>query len=185
MTMSEIEITIQNPKNPAPQEILDLLDVLEVQHFGYDGQIYSGQIVMNKGVIDEVKLFFEKAAEIKFPIEKVVPISNKKYAWDDELSCEDNNSSGFNYRAIAGTNKLSKHASGLAFDINPAQNIYIRYDENMNEIARSPKDGVYDEKAKGTLTKDHPLVTLMKGLGWTWGGDWKSPADWQHFEKNN
>ena len=45
----------------------------------------------------------------------------------------------------------------------------------------------YDEKAKGTLTKDHPLVIFMKERGWIWGGDWSkigdSGVDYQHFEK--
>jgi hypothetical protein len=26
-------------------------------------------------------------------------------------------------------------------------------------------------------------VKLFKKLGWTWGGDWKSTKDYQHFEK--
>lgn len=178
------QILAQNPNNPAPAEVLDEIVVLEVKHYGYDGLPHAGQIAVNKAVADDVRQFFEKAWELQFPIEKVIPISNPKYAWDDNASCDDNNSSGYNYRLIGGTNRMSKHARGLAFDINPVPNIYVRFDENMKETFRAPKNGVYDENAKGTLTKDHPLVKLMKDLGWTWGGDWTSPLDYQHFEKN-
>ena len=102
------------------------------------------------------------------------------------MSCDDNNSSGFNYRFVMGTDRMSKHAMGLAFDINPVQNIYIKYDEKMNEVFRFPKGAVYNKNAIGTLTIDHSLVSLMKSLGWGWGGDWKPESgrvDYQHFEK--
>ena len=44
---------------------------------------------------------------------------------------QDNNSSSFNYRSIAGgaaRSLLSLHAYGLAIDINPLQNPYIKLD---------------------------------------------------------
>lgn len=178
---------IQNPGNPAPEEIVRAQDILIVEYYGFDGALHRGQIVMNKAVMQDMKIFFETALAIKFPLQKVIPISHRKYAWDDIISCNDNNSSGYNYRFIMGTNRMSKHALGLAFDINPVQNIYVRYDEHMREIFRLPKDGVYDKNATGTLTSDHPLVALMKGLGWDWGGNWTPQSgrmDYQHFEKN-
>ena len=180
------DILMQNPDRPAPGHILNSQDILEVQYYGFDGALHRGQIVMHKDVARDVEVFFKTALAMGFPLSKVIPISDKKYAWDDAVSCNDNNSSGYNYRLIMGTDRMSKHASGLAFDINPVQNIYVRYDENMREIFRLPKEGVYDKDAAGTLTGDHPLVTLMKGLGWDWGGDWKPQSgriDYQHFEK--
>lgn len=184
--MSREAILVQNPDNLAPPGVLDSLGIIKVEYYGFDGALHEGQIVMDKGVIQEVGIFFDAALKIKFPIEKVIPISNEKYKWNDEISCNDNNSSGYNYRLIMGTSRLSNHARGLAFDINPVQNIYVGYDKNMNEVFRFPKDAVYDENAKGTLTKNHPLVVLMGGLGWGWGGDWKPESgriDYQHFEK--
>lgn len=179
-------ILAQNPDSPAPQSTLDILAVLRVEYAGFDGRRHSGQIAVHKEVVPDVERFFEAALEMNFPIEKVIPISDEKYAWNDEVSCDDNNSSAYNYRLIAGTERLSNHAAGRAFDINPVQNIFVKYDAGLHEIARYPKDAVYDEQAPGTLTKEHPLVQLMKSLGWTWGGDW-TPAggrvDYQHFEK--
>ena len=185
--MAREEILAQNPKSPAPQNIIDALEILTVKYFGFDEKIHSGQLVMNKNVIKDVESFFDLALKLSFPIEKVIPISNPKYGWDDEASCNDNNSSGYNYRLIMGTNMLSRHSQGLAFDINPVQNIYVRYDKDLNEIYRSPKDGTYNEKAKGTLTSSDPLVSHMKTLGWEWGGDWTPETgriDYQHFQKN-
>lgn len=180
------DILMQNPQSPAPQDILHSQEILKVEYYGFDGALHCGQIVMHKAVIEDMKVFFKTALAMEFPLSKVIPISNKKYAWDDETSCNDNNSSGYNYRVIMGTNKMSKHAAGLAFDINPFQNVYIGYDKNLREIFRFPKKAIYDKDAMGTLTRDHPLVTLMKSLGWDWGGDWTPQSgrvDYQHFEK--
>ena len=174
-----------NPQNPASQDILDTMNVLSVSYYGFDELIHKGQIVINKDVIEDIKKFFDLALKLKFPIKSVIPINDEKYSWDDNRSCEDNNSSGFNYRLVAGTNRLSKHSTGRAFDINPVQNIYVRY-ENMKEVFRAPADGIYDKNTPGTLTSDHPLVLLMKELGWEWGGDWTPETgreDYQHFEK--
>lgn len=181
------EVLAQNPNSPAPQDILDSLGVLEIEYYGFDEKIHSGQIAMRKDVAEDTKKFFDLALKIKFPIEKVIPISNTKYKWNDEASCNDNNSSGYNYRLVAGTNRMSKHSKGLAFDINPVQNIYVKYNKDGNETVRYPKEGVYDKNTKGTLTSDSPLVILMKDLGWDWGGDWvpeSGRVDYQHFEKH-
>jgi peptidoglycan LD-endopeptidase CwlK len=184
--MGNEEALAQNPANSAPQEIIDEQEVVNVQYFGFDGYLHSGQIVINKRLVGDIKKFFDLAVELKFPIKSVIPISSPQYGWDDEVSCGANNSSGFNYRAISGdTTRLSKHANGSAFDINPVENIYIKYDTDEKELFRFPADGVYDESAPGTLTATHPLVLLMKDLGWEWGGDWTPAtgrADYQHFE---
>ena len=184
--MTHEEVIAQNSLSPAPQEILEKIVVLEVMYLNYNYEIHVGQIAIHQDVADDVKDFFRLALEQKFLIEKVIPVSNEKYGWDDGRSCADNNSSGYNYRCIAGTNKLSYHARGCAFDINPVQNVYIKYDEKQREIFRVPKDVLYDERVKGTLTKNHPLVVFMKEHGWIWGGDWtpeEGRIDYQHFEK--
>lgn len=180
------EVMVQNPQNPAPQEILNSLEITNVAYYGFDNILHQGQIIMHKDVVGDIVKFFKLAVELEFPIKNVIPIS--KYKWDDELSCEDNNSSGFNYRYISGDRaRLSKHAMGLAFDINPVQNIYVRYDKDLKEIFRAPTDGIYDKNVSGTLVSNDPLVSLMKRLGWDWGGDWTRESgreDYQHFEKN-
>ena len=184
--MTNEEALAQNPQNPAPEEIIGSLILLTVEYCGFDGLLHIGQIIIHKDIVLEVKQFFAFALQIQFPIAKVIPISDPKYSWGDEVSCCDNNTSAYNYRLIAGSNKISNHARGLAFDVNPVQNIFVRYDINLTETYRLPSDGTYDESEPGTLTTKHPLVLLMKGLGWVWGGDWKPEegrVDYQHFEK--
>ena len=184
--MTDEAILAQNPANPAPPEVLRTIAVLSVTYRGFDDRLHSGQIAIQQAVTSDIKAFFDLALQFNFPIAKVIPISHEKYCWNDELSCNDNNSSGYNYRLVAGTARMSKHATGLAFDINPVQNIYIRYDQTRKEIFRAPSKGVYNKNAPGTLNAINPLVTEMKKRGWIWGGDWTSVSgriDYQHFER--
>lgn len=184
--LSRKEALTQHPDRKAPSAILKNLSLVNVLYMGFDGLIHQGQLVIHKDLASEVESFFAFALTLRFPIESVIPISDARFLWDDETSCGQNNSSGFNYRTIAGSDVLSKHSFGWAFDINPAQNIYIRYDKNGKEISRLPHGAKYKRNAVGTLSTNHPLVTHMKSLGWTWGGDWTVESgriDYQHFEK--
>ena len=70
---------------------------------------------------------------------------------------------GFNYRNIAGTNKLSEHAHGRAVDVNASQNAR----GSTGDIRR------YFTPAE--------LSDAATQHGMTWGGSWKSPDD-MHFE---
>lgn len=158
-----------------PQSILENLRLVDVYYYGFDDKLHKGQLVVHKNVVLDVIEIFELIRESRFPIDKVVPIS--KYGWSDESSIQDNNTSAFNYRFISGTRVISNHASGLAIDINPALNPYIK-----NGISL-PEKCVYDTTKAGTILSDSELVKEFKRRGWQWGGDWKSLKDYQHFEK--
>lgn len=168
------------------EAILQNQAVLDVQYFNFEGIECTGQIVIASKHVSDIKELFSCIYNTRFPIAKVIPIADPHYAFDDVSSCNDNNSSGFNYRVIAGTDRLSNHALGNAFDINPLHNPYIKYDMDSKELFREPKNAVYDTSIPGTLHATHEIVLLLKQLGWSWGGDWTprdGPIDYQHFEK--
>lgn len=68
---------------------------------------------------------------------------------------------GYNYRNIAGTNKLSNHAFGDAIDINPQQNPM-----GKNLVTDLPSN----------------VGELAAKNGLSWGGAWNSKKDAMHFE---
>ena len=158
-----------------PQAIIDQMELLTVEYFGYDGKLHVGQIVLNKKVVQDIREIFLFIKESQFPIYKVVPISS--YNWSDEESMKDNNTSAFNYRFISGSRVISQHAYGIAIDINPVQNPYIKNGKYF------PEAGKYDTSKQGTLAPWSEIVKEFKKRGWIWGGDWKSLKDYQHFEK--
>ena len=164
----------------APASILDTLQVLAVCYMGFDGTLHCGQIVVARELADEVKEIFNALRGIKFPIEKVIPVS--QFHWSDDESMIANNSSGFNYRAIVGGQNLSHHATGRAIDINPRQNPYIKPNaEGTNLIL--PTGAVYDARQMGTLTVGSDAVRIFESRGWEWGGRWTTRLDYHHFQK--
>jgi hypothetical protein len=158
-----------------PQSVLENLRLVNVYYYGFDDKLHKGQLVVHKDIVLDMIEIFELIRESRFPIGKVIPIS--KYGWSDEKSMQDNNTSAFNYRFISGSRVISNHAAGLAIDINPSLNPYIK---NGNSL---PENCIYDTTKAGTILSDSELVKEFKRRGWQWGGDWKSLKDYQHFEK--
>ncbi len=160
----------------ATMEILDKQVLLDVEYYGFDNKIHKGQIVVSQDVKQDVIEAFAMIKETKFPIKKVVPITF--YDWSDDQSMADNNTSAFNYRPIANTDRLSNHSFGKAIDFNPVQNPAVYNDGKI-----SPKGAKYDQTAPGTLSNDSELTKFFKSRGWRWGGDWTTLKDYQHFDK--
>jgi hypothetical protein len=73
---------------------------------------------------------------------------------------------------------MSKHAEGLAIDINPFLNPVIYADGKI-----SPSGAKRDVNIAGTFHSEHPVVKKFKELGWKWGGDFNSFKDYHHFAK--
>lgn len=157
-----------------PGWILDNQVLIDVVYWGFDGKIHRGELVADCRIVNDLQLVFMQMLLLKFPLESVIPIS--EYGWDDSESMRQNNTSGFNYRCVGGTDRLSRHAYGLAIDINPVQNPYCTGE------SVSPEGALHDPLVPGTLYNGHPVVELFRLLGWRWGGDW-SEKDYQHFDK--
>lgn len=180
------EVIIQNPDRPCPDELLKTLGLMHVTYWGFDGSVYEGQIVIATKIMSEVEAFFNHAYELRFPIERVVPVSAPQYRWNGKKLIEDNVSAGFDYRMIAETDRPSLHGKGAAFDINPRQNPYIIYEDGQPVKGVPRKNAAIDHSKPGTLSADHPLVKLMQGFGWEWGGNWTPESgriDYMHFQK--
>lgn len=157
-----------------PKDISDMLTCVTVPFLSFDGEVCEGELIVHAALASEVREIFEGLFEKRFPIERIVPVV--AYGWDDDASMAANNSSAFNYRVIAGTDRLSNHSYGRAIDINPFQNPYTQRDGKV-----VPDGAAYDPAAPGTVTED--VAALFKSRGWQWGGDWQDRKDWQHFEK--
>jgi hypothetical protein len=160
----------------ALDEIVDSLALIDVLYYSFDGKKHQGQIVVKSELEDDIYEIFTLIEQLKFPVGKAIPIA--AYAWDDHKSMAANNSSGFNFRVIEGTTKLSMHSLGKAVDINPVQNPVI-YPNGV--IA--PQGAKYLPQNKGTFTADNAIVREFLKRGWHWGGNFDQPKDYHHFEK--
>ena len=159
-----------------PPRVKNLLTIVNVYYYSFDGRLHRGQIVINKYLAKDIMEIFNLIKERKFPIKKVVPVF--RYNRNDIASMEDDNTSAFNYRIVKGTKKLSEHAMGRAIDINPVQNPQIK-----NGVI-TPKGSLYKFNLPGTISDTSFIVKFFLEKGWDWGGNWKHFKDYQHFEKH-
>ena len=120
------------------------LRYLRVLHRNLEGKTQLGEIVCNQAIANDLIDIFRKLYEANYKIERIVLID--EYDADDERSMSHNNTSSFNFRVVSGTTKLSKHAQGLAIDINPLYNPYIHLNNGKVEPARTVKDYQHFEK---------------------------------------
>ena len=159
------------------------LRYIRVLHFDFMGQVRIGELIVHKDISDDIVDIFHELYEAKYPIEKMVLID--EYNGDDNSSMADNNTSAFNYREITGSSTLSKHSMGLAIDINPLYNPYVKAKDDIITIL--PKEGEdYIDRTMPNeyyIYKDDVCYEAFMKRGFTWGGSWNSLKDYQHFEK--
>lgn len=175
-----------NGKSYTENENIELsqLSYLKMLYYGIDGNTYVGEMIVNKEIASDVLDIFRQLYENQYPIERMVLID--EYNAEDETSMENNNTSAFNYRTISGSNKLSNHSFGMAIDLNPKYNPYVKITSDGSMICQ-PQSGIeYADRTKDFLYKidENDLAyRLFTQAGFTWGGSWKNVKDYQHFEK--
>ena len=121
------------------------------------GDIKITRMAVNKKCADSLRII----------LDKILKSTNAKERAEFQL---DRYGGGFNFRPIRGVNgrltinKLSTHAYGAAIDLAPALN---------------PLGAFYDPSKK---MMPHEIISIFKGEGWAWGGDFKSRPDCMHFQ---
>lgn len=159
------------------------LKYLVFVHRDLDGNAVVGEMVVNQLIATDILEIMEQLFLASYPIEKARLIDY--YDADDETSMRDNNSSGFNWRFIKGTTTLSNHSTGLAVDINPLYNPYYKSTKRREIIQPQTGQPYLDRTADFPfkITEEDLCHALFAAHGFTWGGSWESPKDYQHFEK--
>lgn len=160
-----------------PVPLADLRYVT-LRHWGTDGAVHEGELVVHRDAADAIVEAFARAFAARFPIERMVLVD--EYGADDQASMRANNTSAFNCREVAGRPGVwSEHAFGRAVDVNPLVNPWVR-----GAVVDPPEGAPYADRtnpAPGLLRADTPLVAAFRAVGWGWGGDWAGGQDWQHF----
>ncbi len=160
----------------APPEVLADLRLVTVRYHGFDNLLHEGQLVVHRALAAEIREIFSLLENRGFPIAGAVPIV--RYGWSDEASMAANNSSAFNYRLVAGTDRLSLHAQGRAVDINPRRNPVLYPDGRV-----APAGAVYRAGEPGVFADGDAALRAFVDRGWRWGGHFTHVLDRHHFEK--
>lgn len=161
---------------------MEELRYLHILHVGFDNNTHEGELIVNKRIAEDVLDIFKELYKAGYQIEKVRLID--EYNAQDELSMRDNNSSAFNFRYISYSTTLSKHAMGLAVDINTLYNPYIKQVDGRLNIEPANAVQYVDRNRQFPHKIDHDdlCYKLFTKYGFEWGGDWEDSKDYQHFE---
>lgn len=158
------------------------LRYLQVLYKDLAGKTQQGEMVCHQAIAAKLVAIFQELYGAGYPIERMQLIDD--FDADDERSMEANNASCFNYRLISHTNRISKHGLGMAVDINPLYNPYVKTVAGrllIEPAAAAP----YIDRRKAfpcKITVDDLCCQLFKAHGFIWGGDWTDRKDYQHFE---
>lgn len=167
---------------------LSQLRYLTVLHYNFNHEIQSGELIVNTELADDFTNIFLELFQNEYEINSMRLIDD---FWvgdgisSDTESIKNNNTSAFCYRQIFGGSSLSNHARGYAIDINPIQNPYVKYSNGKPSWYPDYSSDyiVRNEEAPHVITNNDICYKIFSKYGFTWGGDWNSPKDYQHFEK--
>jgi hypothetical protein len=156
----------------------DRLRLIRMNHWGFDGRVHRGELIVHQGAVRALLHVFGQAFEAQFPIRRMRVMA--EYGGSDAAAMADDNTSAFNCRRVTGDpGTQSRHSYGDAVDINPRENPYV---DSSGDVHPSAGDRHLDRDrpAKGMIAPGDVIVSGMDKAGWQWGGRWQ-PPDYQHF----
>ncbi len=167
---------------------LSQLRYLKVLHYNYNGKVQVGEMITNQAIAADALDIFYNLFLNKYQINSMYLV-DRYWTGDgvttDSASVLADNTSCFNYRKASDADNLSRHAFGMAIDLNPFENPYVYVYADGSQVA----DPVSAQAYVTNRTADRPhvmtssdlAVQLFKAHGFSWGGDWGGPYDYQHF----
>lgn len=166
----------------------DELYYIGLLYVDFNGLTQAGELICNKAIAEDLVEIFHELYLADYQLEKIVLVDN--YGGDDTASMCANNTSCFNYRVVDDSTSLSNHAYGRAIDINPFYNPYIIFggNEDGSDYISPSGSEAYADRAKSfayKIDENDLCYKLFIEHGFTWGGNWNSCKDYQHFQKKN
>ncbi|OKK17716.1 peptidase M15 [Streptomyces sp. CB00455] len=154
------------------------LRLVRMNHWGFDGKVHRGELIVHRDAVEPVLDAFGAAFEARFPIRRMRVTA--VYGGSDARAMADDNTSAFNCRPVTGDpGRLSRHAYGDAVDINPVENPYV----DVRGTAHPANGHAHLDRTPagpGTIRSGDLVTSAFRAAGWYWGGRWSNP-DYQHF----
>lgn len=152
------------------------LRVVTVSLVDFAGRPGTGRIVVAASVADQTAAVFGTLYAMRYPIARMEPV--EAFGGSDDASMAADNTSAFNCRATTGGTGFSEHSYGTAIDLNPVENPYVKGSTVLPEAGRA---FVERKPAPGVIVAGDAVVQAFADQGFSWGGDWNSLKDYQHF----
>jgi hypothetical protein len=176
----EVETRMRGVSYPEGATVpLGDLRYLRLSYVDFNGAVQTGEMVCNQAIAMDLVDIFRQLYLAAYPIRSIRLIDD--FGGSDDASMEADNTSCFNYRKAVGLRRLSRHAEGMAVDVNPLENPYVRGQSVRPASAKPYADREKDFPHK--IDRTDLCYKLFLGHGFSWGGTWRSARDYQHFEK--
>jgi hypothetical protein len=159
---------------------LSQLRVLTATHWGFDGQVHTGQLVVNADAAAKLARVFRRLYELRFPIRelRLRVVYGPNPPGDSSGSFECRQAVPSPCTGGTGTGHWSEHAYGEAVDLNPIENPYVGCGMTHDPAGRKYLDR--SRLRPGMVTP--AVVDAFRSIGWGWGGSWTgSTKDYMHF----
>jgi hypothetical protein len=174
------DVVARSSWQPACPVGLNQLRYVTVSFWGFDDRPHTGELIVNAGVADAMTGIFRQLFEARFPIEEMRVIRAEEI--DAHPTGDGNTTTSFVCRPAVGSGSWSRHAYGLAIDINPFHNPYIKGDLVLPELASAYIDRSGDRV--GVIREGDVVTQAFDAMGWAWGGRWNTLDDFMHFSDN-
>lgn len=168
---------------------LEDLRYLTIPYYDFEQQVMLGEMIVNVDIQEDVLNIFKELFNNKYEINSMKLIDDYWILGTDgnkadNNSIEENNTSCFCYRQVTGGESISNHGYGRAIDINPQQNPYVENGKNSHRNADEYVNNRYVGEPHVIVASDEDICySIFTKYGFTWGGNWTNPIDYQHFEK--
>ena len=150
-------------------------------YWGFDRRAHRGRMVVHRWYANEIVRVFHRLYDERFPIRSMVLVD--RFGADDHRSMRADNTSGFNCRYRAGLCcRWSQHAFGRAIDVDPVENPYVWSGGYSPPNGRPFLDR--SQHRRGMIHHHDTVWWAFHAVGWSWGGDWRTEKDYQHFSAN-
>lgn len=159
---------------------VDELRYLTMTHHGFDQELHTGEMIVNTSVAEDVVDVFRALFDAGFPIEQMRVTTLEEI--DDPPTGDFNETGSFVCRPAVGSTSWSAHAYGLAIDVNPFHNPYVKDDLVIPELASAYADR--DNARVGMIFPGDVVTQAFADIGWKWGGEWNTLKDWMHFSQS-
>jgi hypothetical protein len=157
------------------------LRYLRIAYWGFDGRRHRGELIVAADQVAAMRTAFGLLFDARFPIRRMRLVDD--YGGSDFRSIEADNTSAFNCRRATGSTRWSEHAYGRAIDVNPIENPYVAADgTTAHRVSRRYLDR--GRHRRGMAYDGGTLVRAFAQAGWSWGGRWPGPTDYQHFSSS-
>jgi hypothetical protein len=179
---SEMRGTTWRPGCPVPVADLRLL---RFNYWSLGGEVERGPMVVNASVASDVLWVFRRLFEARFGLQRVgLAREFRESRLETHPNTRRSVTASFNCRPVVtpdgAGDEFSQHAYGLAVDVNPLQNPFVRADGWVrNRFARPYVDRT--GSLPGMIHEGDVVVRAFAAIGWEWGGRWSGDKDYMHF----